>query len=202
MYVSRPQRETPYGVTRLGDRLFAARREILGCSQDVAAERAGMRRVHYLQIENGENSGDSVSRMQGIARAFGVGLEALLRYLHGEMSLKEFAAQRGKAVPSRGTLISLSDRIGLPVDVVVTLSGETCGEMDELKPNVRKAVMGLVHLLGYPIETVVKAATEALEGRGDMGLEPEALASIIRPKLPHRPPSGTHPSSSKIKLTG
>lgn len=204
MYVGR-ERETPYGKTATGDRLFEFRRNVLKLSQDAVAEKAGLPRTYYLSWESGLNSGDSIEKARKIAKAFGVPLSDLLGYLDGQITQLELESIReGRRGPRPRELAKLSQRVGLPIDDLVTLASDGGGVMDDLKPNVRKAVLGLVHLLGYPIETVCKAANEALSAKpAEEDEEPEELAARIRRKLPPRPPSGTHPSSApKIKITG
>jgi len=201
--VSGRGREQPYGVTDAGDRLFRARKELLGISQQALADRAEVDRLYYRSWEAGTNSGDSIENARKIARAFGVSLVDLLGYLDGEITQPELEAIRqGRRSPRAKDLRRLSERFGLPVNDLVSLAGEGGGVMDDLKPNVRKAVLGLVHLLGYPIETVCKAAEEAFAAKPpEDDAEPEELAAKIRRKLPPRPPSGTFPSSApKIKV--
>jgi transcriptional regulator with XRE-family HTH domain len=193
----------PYGKTEIGDRLFAFRKDVLQESQQVVADRAGVDREYYMAWESGANSGDSIEGARNIAKAFGVSLSDLLSYLDGEITQSELqAVRRGKRAPRARDLRRLSERFALPVNDLVELAGEGDGVLDGLKPNVRKAVLGLVHLLGYPIETVCEAASRAFEAKApEEDAEPEELAAKIRRKLPPRPPSGTHPSSApKIKV--
>ncbi len=199
------ERDTPYGVTKAGDLLFQARKQLLGLSQEALAEKAGVSRLYYRSWEAGTNGGDSIENARKIARAFGVTLTDLLGYLDGEITQLELDAIRmGKRSPRAKDLRRLSERFGLPVNDLVTLAGEGGGvAMDRFKPNVRQAVLGLVHLLGYPIEAVCRAAEEAFGPKQpEDDAEPEELAAKIRRKLPPRPPSGTFPSSApKIKIT-
>jgi len=204
VYVGKRRRETPYGVTKAGDLLFQARMELLGgISQEALADKADVGRLYYRSWEAGLNSGDSIENARKIAKAFGVSLVDLLSYLDGEITQLELEAIRsGKRSPRAKDLRRLSERFGLPVNDLVTLAGEGGGVMDGFKPNVRQAVLGLVHLLGYPIETVCLAAEEAFGSKQpDLDTPPEELAVRIRGKLPPRPPSGTFPSSApKIKV--
>lgn len=202
MHVGRA-RTVPYGKTDLGDRLFAFRKEVLNESQQVVADKAGVDREYYMAWESGTNSGDSIEGARNIAKAFGVPLPDLLSYLDGEITQPELeAVRRGRRTPRARDLRRLSERFALPVNDLVELVGEGDGLLDGLKPNVRKAVLGLVHLLGYPIETVCEAAGRAFDAKApEEDAEPEELAAKIRRKLPPRPPSGTHPSSApKIKV--
>jgi len=202
LYVGRARTE-PYGKTETGDRLFAFRRDVLQQSQQTVADKAGVDREYYLAWESGSNSGDSIEGARKIAKAFGVSLSDLLSFLDGEITQPELEAVRqGKRAPRARELRRLSERFALPVNDLVVLAGEGDAVLDELKPNVRKAVLGLVHLLGYPIETVCDAARKAFESKPpEEDAEPEELAAKIRRKLPPRPPSGTHPSSvPKIKV--
>lgn len=202
VYVGRG-RAKPYGKTLIGDRLFVFRKDTLQTTQQAIADAAGVDREYYMAWESGANSGDSIEGARKIAKAFGVQLSDLLGYLDGEITQLELASIRdGKRAPRRRELLRLSERVGLSVSELVTLAGESGGAMDDFKPNVRKAVLGLVHLLGYPIETVTKAAELAFQDKPpEEDAEPEELAAKIRRKLPARPPSGTHPSSApKIKV--
>jgi transcriptional regulator with XRE-family HTH domain len=202
VYVGRARTE-PYRKTALGDRLFAFRTEVLKESQQAVADKAGVDREYYMAWESGANSGDSIDGARKIAKGFGVSIVDLLGYLDGEITQPELEAIRmGRRSPRAKDLRKLSERFALPVNDLVELAGEGEGVLDGLKPNVRKAVLGLVHLLGYPIETVCEAASRAFEAKAaEDDAEPEELAAKIRRKLPPRPPSGTHPSSApKIKV--
>jgi transcriptional regulator with XRE-family HTH domain len=72
-----------------------ALRERLGLTQEQIAEAAGMAQGHYAKIESGKNKASTAGVRQGLARAVGVGLEAIGAYLDGDLSLDALLAARG-----------------------------------------------------------------------------------------------------------
>lgn len=110
-----------------------------------------------------------------------------------------------QAALGKGTsLASVADAaaaLGLDSTVVERLlSGEVIGEMEDLGVELRRAVLGAVHLLGHPLETAIKAARQAHAENPRANLSAEAWLGAMRSHLPARPSSGTFPSSGRIKL--
>lgn len=202
--MARKIREKPYGKTELGDRLLAAR-VALRLSQQKLGDLAGMDRLDVLGIESGNPQKLSNEHGKLLAAAFKVPREILERYLDGEDSLDDFLlAHSGRRAPPgdlRAALVQqLSARTGVGVEILMALSKEDAGAMDEMTENLRRAVMGVVYLLGYPLETTIAAAKMLMVERGNIDIDAEEWFAAIRKKLPPRPPTGTFPASSeKIK---
>ena len=85
----RLRRVDPYGKSQRGDRLFLARVRVAP-SQEIFAERSGMKRTAYRGCEAGLNKMTTQRILSSIARGFGVDDSTLSTYLDGEMSLPEF----------------------------------------------------------------------------------------------------------------
>lgn len=97
----------------------------------------------------------------------------------------------------------IAKRIGLADDVALILQGGNEAGMraiESFPEEVRRAILGVVHVLGYPLESAQQAAREALAEYEGGNIPPEAWFSMIRAHLPKRPPSGTHPSSGSMKV--
>lgn len=90
-------------------------------------------------------------------------------------------------------------RLGLDKSIIAELSGggPMVNEMQGFGDNLKRAVLGAVHLLGYPLEAAVPAAKRALAkvGKGAT-LTAEGWLSEMRPFLSEfgSPGSGTYPS--------
>ena len=109
--------------------------------------------------------------------------------------------QHGKTQP----LASVADAavaLGLDGTVIEALlgGGKTGDEMKDLGVDLRRAILGAVHLLGYPLESAIPAARKAHAKNPTAELSAESWLAAMREFLPQRPASGTFPSSSKIKL--
>lgn len=101
-------------------------------------------------------------------------------------------------------LIAAAAVLGLDLTVAAELTGggAMALEMKDFGNELKRAVLGAVHLLGHPLEVAVPAAHKALKKTGPAGdtLNAEAWLGAMREFLPPRPASGTFPSSGKIQL--
>lgn len=92
--------------------------------------------------------------------------------------------------------------LGLDESVVRAMldgSGETMTV--EFGEELKRAVLGAVHVLGYSLEDAVAAARVAASRIGARTpLTAESWLGELRAHLPKKPGSGTFPSSGKIKL--
>lgn len=90
-------------------------------------------------------------------------------------------------------LEKLARRLALSSELVTEIvAGAAGAEMDELSVELRRAVLGVVHVLGYPLETAIRAA-RALAKKHPGDDSPAVWFERLRGELPQRPPSGTHP---------
>lgn len=64
-----------------------ALRKRLGLTQAQVAERAGLRRDEVTKVETGANQASSARVRDGLSRAFGITVDALVRYLDGAIEL-------------------------------------------------------------------------------------------------------------------
>jgi hypothetical protein len=78
--------------------------------------------------------------------------------------------------------------------LVLALGGDSKGaRMKNLSEQKKKAVLGAVHLLGYPLEMVIEAAEQVTEASDD---SPVSLFAKIQTRLSTKQPrSGSYPST-------
>ena len=105
-----------------------ALRERLGLTQDQLAEAAGMIQGHYAKIESGKNKASTTAVRQGLARAVGVGLEAMNSYLDGDLTLDALLANRSNPTPAAPR--STSTTVDIDPEVVGQLDAELFRAMD------------------------------------------------------------------------
>lgn len=116
-------------------------------------------------------------------------------------SLTRLPGELGKKVTPQAVL-DAATAIGLDPTVVDHLAGKTVPEVAELTEDVRRAVLGVVHILGYSLEVAAKAGRQAQKENPGLKATPSAWIEFMRPILEKMGPpgSGTFPSSGKIKL--
>lgn len=102
--VSGKERTLPYGKTDQGDRLFVARRRVCA-SQEVFAERAGLKRVAYRSCEAGLNQMTTGHIRHSLAKAFDTDPETLGAYLDGTLSLAAFMRSLDRAGGARQAVL-------------------------------------------------------------------------------------------------
>lgn len=196
------KRDKPYGNTEWGDRLWRLRNRLELSHQALGVLCGGADRLEMRKLE-AETKTLTIEAIELLAGGLKVGRDLMESYLRGRgATLEEVLAHRGKSIPQpethRALLKRIAGRVGVPLDEVVSLAGEESG-MDELTEIARRGVMGVVHVLGYPLETAIGIAREIFKERGDALQDAEEWFVAIKKKLPARAPSGTFPSSSKIK---
>ena len=102
-------------------------------------------------------------------------------------------------------VLRAAEAMGIAQSVARALSDGSGETMREFAVELKHAVLGAVHLLGFPLESASRAAQEALSERlashgSAEGLSAEMWLTALRPYLRGKPESGTYPSSSKIKI--
>lgn len=94
-------------------------------------------------------------------------------------------------------------RLGLN-DELVTLTDEELGVVERFRPEVRKAILGIVHVYDVPLERAAAIASEAVKAEPHMLGNPSGNAPFwferMARKIPDRKESGSFPSSSSIKI--
>ena len=202
-------RTQPHGVTALGDRLRILRTE-LGWDQPGLARRAELKnREQISNLETGRTKNLTAKTGPALARAFGVGRDTLERYLvHGgpleELLLARQSGQSTRPPETHMALLArMAARSGIIPEPLLGLLGDTGVKMSELPENVRRAVMGLVYLLGCSLETAVATTEEVLaENRHNASTPSEELYTAISRRVPNHKTSGTFvktPSTAEIK---
>lgn len=172
-------------------------------SHNEFARLCGVERLRILQLE-GKTLKLSQRTVAMLADALKVDRATVDAYLTGGMPLEDFVlAYRGKVTQKTedsGVLLKrVADRVGLPLETILTLVGEGAGGMSELSAIARRGVMSVVYMLGFPIETTTVAAKQVAAERGEFSDDAEEWVAAIRKKLPQKAPSGSYPSSSQIK---
>lgn len=76
-----------------------ALRKRLGLTQAQVAERAGLRRDEVTKVETGANQASSARVRDGLSRAFGITVDALVRYLDGAVELDALGLPAAAAPP-------------------------------------------------------------------------------------------------------
>jgi transcriptional regulator with XRE-family HTH domain len=201
LHVPRKPREQPLGLSPSGDRLFFARRA-RGWSQQKLGDLAGIGRLQVLQLENGKNQGSAWDVRKRLADAFGVPEPIFSEYFDGTLPLEEFEKARNQPpLVADLTVARVSRRaseMSLAPTVLQALLGEGAEGLNQLPEEVRRAVLGVVHVTGYPLEQTIAAAALALEKvPPNTKLSPEIWYGLIRDELPKRPSSGTHLSAQR-----
>lgn len=200
-HVSPKLKDTPYGATESGDRLFRARHELLGISQGVFGERSGIGRLQVNALERGGNQGSSRAMNAKLAAAFGVSESVFSEYFDGQISFEEFKKARNSPPGVDDVMAARMKRRATELSIhntaVLALLGERGDEMRELPEEMRRAAWGVVHVSGYPIEQTLGAlATARAKLPSDAKLPAEVWYGLIKDELPRRPGSGTHPAAS------
>lgn len=93
--------------------------------------------------------------------------------------------------------------LGMELSVIRALVGGMQGEeMNRLGSNLRRAVLGVVHIFGHPLETIIPIASKLAERSNDDDFTADQWVSAIREHedYPRKPGSGTFPSYGQIKL--
>jgi hypothetical protein len=116
-------------------------------------------------------------------------------------SLTRLPGELGKKVTPQAVL-DAAEAVGLDPTVIDHLAGKTVSEVAELTDDVKRAVLGVVHILGYSLEMAAKAGRQAQKEHPGLEASPSAWIEFMRPILAKLGPpgSGTFPSSGKIKL--
>lgn len=206
LYVSPPKRETPYGLSESGDRLFRARHELLDLSQGKFGAACGIKREQVIALERGGNQAGSLTVRRKLAAAFGVSESLFSEYFDGNISFEEFQKARNSPAGVDDVMAARLKRrateLSIHNSVVLALLGEWGDVMRELPEEMRRAAWGIVHVSGYPIEQTMVALELARAKQPSAAvLTAEIWYGLIKEELPKRPGSGTHPaSSSKIEI--
>lgn len=205
-----PPKLKPYGKTPMGDRVFKARQE-LGHTQEEFAKRCHLSRLHYRAIEEGKNKLTSLEARGKLARGFDVAVEVMSGYLEGRVTLKAFMAQRGAGHRfNELQLRRLEERriaLGVHESVVDNLAADTSlgADMKKLPDQVRRAVMGFVHVYSMPVDRVAVVALQLLDHHnpdGEDQAHPSFWYELLRKRLEHEAESGLRPTPKRIKITG
>lgn len=93
-----------------------ALRKRLGLTQAQVADRAGLRRDEVTKVETGANKATSARVRDGLARAFGVSVDDLVRYLDGALELDALGLPAPGAAPAEGPRV---ERPGGALDAVL-----------------------------------------------------------------------------------
>lgn len=170
----------------------------LGLSQGSFADRAGLDRVHYMGFEKSSKPiGGRQETWTKLAKGHGVSTERLGEFLAGKVPLEQFHATGGDGKPTGdgndGRL--RNDLVALGVDGgIIEAAGATerlGKKLKSLPLEIRRAVLGVVHVLGYPLEQAIPAARRALAKHGKTKFDAEEWFMLIRKQLDHKPGSGT-----------
>lgn len=114
----------------------------------------------------------------------------------------------GNVAPGADVVQQLKDwasRIGLDQSVVGTFADEEIGAtMRRFRPEIQRAILGLVHVYGLSLEQSVRHAERVVAAKAaDVGA-PHATAQWWFAELadtrPRHHESGTHPSSGRIQI--
>lgn len=135
--------------------------------------------------------------LKGVAAKHLAALEAGLNVPSGTLA----ARNGGAAAPATAATTEAARRLGLDATVIAALIETARGRgLDDLSEELRRAILGVVHLLGYPLEIATVAARRAKQSlpRG-ANLTAEAWFALVRSKLPPKPASGTFPSTVEMK---
>lgn len=99
-------------------------------------------------------------------------------------------------------ILAAASSLGLDQSILDALAGDTMPETAEFSGEMKRAVLGVVHILGYPLEIAAKAARQAQKENPGLKKSPAVWIEIMRPILDKfgPPGSGTFPSSANIKL--
>lgn len=98
-------------------------------------------------------------------------------------------------------VIEAAVAMGFDASVRRGLLDGSAKQMIEFGENLRRAVLGVVHMFGYPLEVAIPAAREvAAKQQAGADMSPESWAVLIRERIKDKPGSGTFPSSGNIKL--
>jgi len=191
----RPE-DTPEGVWLFPERL------------GLVAESRGLSRQELAK--NAHTTPGTITRwfqyegLEGLKAPFVAWLEEELRLPPGTLiGSPKWRNPSGKAADVLA-VTDMAMRLGLDKSIIAELSGggPMVNEMQGFGDNLKRAVLGAVHLLGYPLEVAVPAAKRALlkVGKGAT-LTAEGWLSEMRPFLIEigNPGSGTYPSD-KFKL--
>ena len=141
----------------------------------------------------------SYKGLQELAVSAVIGLENGFRLAPGTL-LSPYSIELGC-----GTLVldasTTGEAMGVAPSVMRALTSGSGARMSEFGIGLRRAILGAVHLMGLPLETVLKAAEAAHAKVGAADLQPEAWLGEMRPYLEgKKTESGTFPSSSSIKI--
>lgn len=106
------------------------------------------------------------------------------------------------SVASTAALLGIDPSV---VEELLNRRGETMREFGEELPaddlyNLKRAILGAVHLLGHPLGVATTAARRLLAEKGSRDLSPEGWLGELRAYLPKKTESGNFPSSGSIKL--
>lgn len=187
----------------MGDRVFLARKQLKRTQEEFAND-CELKRIHYRAIETGKNNLSSVDPRRKLARGFGVPLETLEAYLDGKISLKAFMAQRGVGHRlNELQLRRIEERrlaIGVQADLVESLVGDSVmgSEIQKLPEQMRKALIGFLHVYGAPVDKAVILAKQLVEKYGT-GEDPPFWFERLASRWKELPESGVRLATPEIK---
>lgn len=103
---------------------------------------------------------------------------------------------------SENEMQRLFRRLALATELLqlVPQEGELGQAMDGLTDEVRRAVLGVMHVLGYPLEEALKMAHRAMNKHPQADFSPETWFTLIRSEFHGRPPSGTLPTVRPLEI--
>lgn len=94
-------------------------------------------------------------------------------------------------------------RLGLSGELTA-LSDEELGVVEKFRPEVRKAILGIVHVFDVPLERAAAIARDVVAKHHDMVGSPSGDAPFwfdrMARRVPELPESGSFPSSGSIKI--
>jgi hypothetical protein len=137
--------------------------------------------------------------LQKLAASAIIGLERGFRLAPGTL-LSPYPIDLGQAA-TPVDVAHVSETMGISPSVMRALADGSGEKMSEYGIGLRRAILGAVHLMGLPLETVLIAASAAKAKIGAVDLQPEAWLSEMRPFLKEKKlESGSYPSYSSIKI--